>query len=98
LLDVGNTHLFRCRFKPNVDPGSEDFIEAPGILKSLTASIPTAESVKNKFDPARDSKLFEYPIEIVPYRMLLNLKPLSDFAVLHAVGDEANHIFLAARQ
>jgi hypothetical protein len=30
--------------------------------------------------------------------MFLNLKPLSDFAVLQAVGDEADHILLATRQ
>jgi hypothetical protein len=30
--------------------------------------------------------------------MFLHLKPLSNFAVLQAVGEEADHIFLAAGQ
>ena len=65
---------------------------------SLIAKIPLAERIKDQFDSARDSQFFENPIEVVPDRMLLNLEPLSDFTVLQAVGDEANHIFLATRQ
>jgi hypothetical protein len=56
-----------------------------------------AERVENQLDPGRHSEFFEDPIEVVPHRMFLNLKPLSDFAVLQAVGDEMDHFFLAAR-
>jgi hypothetical protein len=61
----------------------------------LIATIPMAEGVENQFNAGRHSKLFEDPIEIVPYRMFLNFKPLSNFAVLQAVGDEMDHFFLA---
>ena len=64
----------------------------------LLATIPVAESVENQFDPCRHPKFFEDPIKVVPHRMFLNFKPLSDFAVLQAVGDEMDHFFLAARQ
>ena len=65
--------------------------------RCLRAAISVAEGVENQFNPGRHSKLFEDPIEVIPYRMLLNLKPLGDFAVLQPVGDEVNHFFLAAR-
>ena len=54
-----------------------------------------AESVADQLHSVRYSEFFKYPIEVVPYRMLLNFKPLSDFAVLQAVGDEMDHFFLA---
>jgi hypothetical protein len=57
-----------------------------------------AERIQNQLNSVRHAKFFEDPIEVVPYRMLLNFKPLSDFAVLQAVGDEVDHFFLAARQ
>ena len=53
-----------------------------------------AECIQNQLDSGRNSKLFENPIEVIPYRMLLNFKPLSDFAVLQAVGHEMDHLFL----
>ena len=56
-----------------------------------------AECIQNQLDSGRNSKLFENPIEVIPYRMLLNFKPLSDFALLQAIGDEMNDFFLAAR-
>jgi hypothetical protein len=54
--------------------------------------------IENKFNSAGDSYLLEDSIDVVPDGMFLNLKPLSDFAVLQAVGDEADHILLATRQ
>jgi len=57
-----------------------------------------AECVKEELDSAGDSQLVEDSVDIVPDGMFLNLKPLSDFAVLQAVGDEADYIFLASGQ
>jgi len=65
---------------------------------SLIATIPVTEHIKDELDPAGDSHLFEDSVDVVPDRMFLHLKPLSDFAVLQAVGDEADHIFFATRQ
>ena len=64
----------------------------------LLATIPVVECIKNQLDSGRHSKFFEDSIEIIPYRMLLNFKPFSDFAVLQAVGDEMNHFFFAPGQ
>lgn len=66
--------------------------------RRLSATIPMAECIKIQLDSIRHSKFIEDPIEVVPYRMLLNLEPLSDFAVPQAVGDKSGHIFLATRQ
>jgi len=55
------------------------------------------ERIENQLNSSRHSKFFEDPIEVVPYRMFLNFKPLSDFAVLQAVGGKMDHFFLAAR-
>jgi hypothetical protein len=66
-------------------------------LDPLLATIPVAEFIENQLDPGRHSQFFEDPTEVVPYRMFLNFKPFSDFAVLQAVGDEMNHFFFAAR-
>jgi hypothetical protein len=68
------------------------------VNRPLLATIPVAERIKNQLDPGRHAQFFEYPIEVIPYRMLLNFKPLGDFAVLKAVGNEMNHFFLAPRQ
>jgi hypothetical protein len=57
-----------------------------------------AKHIKDKLDSAGDSQLLEDSVDVVPDRMLLHLKPLSNFTVLQAVGDEANYIFLAAGQ
>jgi hypothetical protein len=57
-----------------------------------------AEYIKDKLDSAGDSQLLEDSVDVVPDGMFLHLKPLSDFAVLQAVGDEADYIFLATRQ
>jgi hypothetical protein len=54
--------------------------------------------IKDEVDSGGDSRFFEDSVDVVPDRMFLHLKPLSDFAVLHAVGDEADRIFLATRQ
>ena len=54
--------------------------------------------IKDELDPAGDSQLLEDSVDVVPDGMFLHLKPLSDFAVLQAVGDEADHIFLATGQ
>ena len=63
---------------------------------SLTATIPVAKHIKDKLDSAGDPQLLEDSVDVVPDGMFLHLKPLSDFAVLEAVGDEADHIFHAA--
>ena len=57
---------------------------------SLIATIPVTKHIKDEFDPAGDSQLFENSVDVVPDGMFLNLKPLSNFAVLQAIGDEAN--------
>jgi hypothetical protein len=54
--------------------------------------------VKDELDSAGDSQLFEDSVDVVPDGVFLYLKPLSNFAVLQAVGDEADHILLATRQ
>jgi hypothetical protein len=53
----------------------------------LVAAIPVTEHIKDELDATGDSQLLEDSIDVVPDRMFLNLKPLSDFAVLQAVGD-----------
>ena len=70
-----------------------EYIEPP-----LLATIPVAKHIKDKLDPAGDSQLLEDSVDVVPDGMFLHLKPLSDFAVLQAVGDEADYIFLAKGQ
>ena len=65
---------------------------------SLIATIPVTKHVKNKFDSAGHSQLLENSVDVVPYRVFLYFELLSNFAVLQAVGDEANHIFLATCQ
>ena len=65
---------------------------------SLIILIPLVERVKNQLDAAGDSQLIEDPVQVVPDRVLGNFEPLGDFAVLHAIGHQADHIFLAARQ
>jgi hypothetical protein len=57
-----------------------------------------AECIKKELDSAGDSQLLEDSVDVVPDGMFLHLKPLSDFAVLQAVGDEADYIFLATGQ
>jgi hypothetical protein len=57
-----------------------------------------AKHIEDKLDSAGDSQFLEDSVDVVPDGMFLNLKPLSDFAVLQPVGDEADHIFLAAGQ
>ena len=64
----------------------------------LTTALPVAKDIKDELDPVGDSQLLEDSVDVVPDRMFLHLKPLSDFAVLQPVGDEADHIFLAAGQ
>jgi hypothetical protein len=54
--------------------------------------------IKDELDSAGDSQLLEDSVDVVPDGMFLDLQSLSDFAVLQAVGDEADHIFLAAGQ
>jgi hypothetical protein len=68
------------------------------VNRCLIATIPVTKHVEDKFDPAGDSQLLEDSVDVVPDGMFLYSKPLSDFAVLQAVGDEADHIFFAARQ
>ena len=65
---------------------------------SLTATIAVAKHIKDKLDSAGDTQLLEDSVDVIPDGMFLHLKPLSDFAVFQAVGDEADYIFLAARQ
>jgi len=64
----------------------------------LVAATPVTEHIKDELDAAGDSQLLEDSVNIIPDRMFLYPEPLSDFAVLHAVGDEADYIFLATRQ
>ena len=47
--------------------------------RSLIFMVTLAKGVKNEFDPAGNSQLFEDPIEIIPYRMLLNFEILELF-------------------
>ena len=63
----------------------------------LIRGTPVTEHIKDKLDPRGNSQLFEDPVDVVPDGMFLHFKPLGDFAVLQAVGDEANHVFFAAR-
>jgi hypothetical protein len=53
----------------------------------LVAAIPVTKHIKDELNSAGDSQLLEDSVDVVPDRMFLNLKPLSDFAVLQAVGD-----------
>ena len=64
----------------------------------LIAALPVAKHIKDEFDPAGDFQLLEDSVDVVPDGMFRHLKPLSDFAVLQTVGDEADHIFLATGQ
>ena len=66
--------------------------------RCLIATIPVTKHVKDELDSGGDSQLFEDSVYVVPDGMFLDLKPLSDFAVLQAVGDEADHILLATGQ
>ena len=59
---------------------------------------PGTEHIKDKLDAAGDSQLLEDSVDVVPDGMFLHFKTLSDFAVLQAVGDEADYIFLATGQ
>ena len=59
---------------------------------------PGTKHIKDKLDAAGDSQLLEDSVDVIPDGMFLYFESLSDFAVLQAVGDEANHIFLATRQ
>ncbi len=54
--------------------------------------------IKDELDAAGDSQLLEDAINIIPDRVFLHSQPLSDLTVLHAVGDETDHILLATRQ
>jgi len=64
----------------------------------LNATIPVTEYIKDELDSAGDSQLLEDSVDVVPDGMFLNFEPLSDFAVLQAVGDETDYIFLATGQ
>jgi hypothetical protein len=66
--------------------------------RSLTVIVTLAKSIQDEFNAAGNSQFLEDPVDIVPYRMFLYLELLGNFAVLQAVGDEMNHIFLASRQ
>ena len=57
-----------------------------------------AEDIKDQLDPAGNPQLLENSVDVVPDGMFLHLEPLRDFAVLQAVGDEADYIFLATGQ
>ena len=61
-------------------------------------TLPLAEYLRDKFDSAGNSQLFKDSVDVVTDGMFLHRKPVSDFAVLQTVGDEANHIFFAACQ
>jgi hypothetical protein len=76
----------------------EKIVSSISKCRLLLAAIPVAECIKEELDSAGDSQLVEDSVDIVPDGMFLNLEPLSDFAVLQAVGDEADHIFLARGQ
>ena len=69
-----------------------------GRTASLTATIPVTKHIKDKLDSAGDSQLLEDSVDVVPNGMFLHLKPLSNFAVFQAIGDETDHVFLAAGQ
>jgi hypothetical protein len=64
----------------------------------LTTTIPVTKHIKDEFDAAGDSQLLEDAVDVIPDRMFFDPQPLSNFAVLHAVGDEADHILLATGQ
>jgi hypothetical protein len=65
---------------------------------NLAVATPMAEHIKDELDPSGDSQLFEDPVNVVPDGVLLHFEPVSDFAVLQAIGDEENHVSLAASQ
>ena len=69
-----------------------------GSNHPLVATIPVTEHIKDELDSAGNSQLFEDSVDVVPDRMFLHPEPLSDFAVFHAISDEADYIFLATRQ
>jgi hypothetical protein len=54
--------------------------------------------VKDELDSAGDSQLLEDSVDVVPDGMFLDLKPLSDFAVLRAVADKTDRIIFATGQ
>ena len=64
----------------------------------LAAAVPVTKHIKDELHAAGDSQLLEDSVDVVPDRMFLYLELLSDFAVLEAVGDEADYIFLTTRQ
>jgi hypothetical protein len=53
----------------------------------LAAAIAMTKHIKDELDAAGDSQLLEDSVNVVSDRMFLHLQPLSDFAVLQAVGD-----------
>jgi hypothetical protein len=66
--------------------------------KLLASTIPVTEHIKDELDAAGDSQLLEDAVDVIPDGIFLHPQPLSDFAVLHAVGDETDHILLATGQ
>ena len=88
---IGPAFLYQLRgsFRPFVALGSR---------RGLVVLIPLVERIKNQLDAAGDAQLVKDPVQVVTDGMLRNLEPLGNFAVLHAVGHQADYIFLAARQ
>jgi hypothetical protein len=62
--------------------------------RSLATTIPVTKHI-DELDAAGDSQLLEDSVNVISDRVFLHLQPLSDFAVLHAVGDEANRQYTA---
>jgi len=82
-------------------PECAETIASSASNRRLIATIPVTKHIhtyKDKFDPAGYSQLLENSVDVIPYGMFLYFELLSDFAVLQAVGDEANHISLATRR
>ena len=73
-------------------------IASSTLNRRLIATIPVTKYIKDELDSGGDAHFFEDSVDVVPDGMFLHLKPLGDFAVLHAVGDKADHIFFATRQ
>jgi hypothetical protein len=65
---------------------------------SLTAIFPVTKYLKDKFNSAGDTQLFEDSIDVVPDGVFFHFELLSDFAVLQAFGNQANYLFFATRQ
>lgn len=89
--------LANCRAK--TDPRKRSGrLWRPAQISYSRVGVTLAEGIENELDSAGDPQLFENAIDVIPDGVFLDLQLLSDFAVFQTVGDQANHLFLTARE